>query len=74
MSDVPVVLVVQVPQSQLVTETAEIPQLQVADKVVDVPAVFVVLVSQVHVMERTVQIPQLPFVEESRRSRALRPL
>ena len=31
--DVPVVLVVQVPQSQVVVETVEIPQLQIVEKI-----------------------------------------
>ena len=53
-----------VPQVHVVAETAETPQLQVADKMVDVPAVFVVLVTQVQVVGKTVQIPQLPLVEK----------
>ena len=63
-SNAPVVLVVQAPQSQVVAEIAEIPQLQVADKVVDVPVVLVVQDPLVQVMAITVQIPQLPFVEK----------
>ena len=49
---------------QVVEKTTEIPQLQVADKMVDVPTVFVVLVTQVQVVGKTVQIPQLPLVEK----------
>ena len=59
MINVPVVQVVRVPQSQVVAETAETPQLQVPDKMVDVPALFVVLVTQVQVVEKTVETPHL---------------
>ena len=45
-----VVLVAQVPQVQVATETAEIPVLQVADKVVDVPVVLVVQAPLVQVV------------------------
>ena len=49
----------QVSQVHVVAEIAEIPQLQVADKVVDVPSVFIVLVTQVQVVEKTVETPHL---------------
>ena len=52
--DVPVVLVVQVPQVQVVAETAEIPQV-LSD----------VQVPQVHVVIKTVEIRQLLFVEKT---------
>ena len=50
---VPVVLVMLVPQVQVVAETAEIPQLLLDAQV-----------PRVQVVERTVRIPQLPFVEK----------
>ena len=60
--DVPAVLVVLVPQVQVV-EKAEIPQFQVADKVVDVPVVSVVHVPRVLVVEKTTEIPQFRVAE-----------
>ena len=60
--DVPAVLVVLVPQVQVV-EKAEIPQFQVADKVVDVPVVSVVQVPRVCAVKMTAETPQLQVVD-----------
>ena len=66
--NVPVVLVVLVPQVQVVTETAEIPQLQVVKKMgvtpetVQTPQLLSDMqVPQEHIVPKTVEIPKLPF-------------
>ena len=60
MVDVPAVLVVeQVPHVHVVAKTAEIPQLQITDKVTDVPVVSVVQVPRVCAVKKTAETPQL---------------
>ena len=65
MVDVLVVLVVQATLVQVMAETAEIPQLQITDKVVDVIVVLVVPVPQVRVVKKTVEDPQFQIVEKT---------
>ena len=68
MTDVPVVLVVPVPQVRVVKKTVEDPQFQIVEKTVENPETQTiqgsdVQVSQVQVAVETVQIPQVPLIE-----------
>ena len=56
--------IAQVPRVLVMKKTTEIPQFQVADKVVDVPVESVVQGPLVNVVAKTVQTPQLLFREK----------
>ena len=47
----------------VVAKTAEIPQLQITDKVIDVPVVSVVQVPRVCAVKKTAETPQLQVVD-----------